>query len=167
MVSDIPISDWMPLPDHPNLLARNMSYIKPLTGSIGPKQTKCELRDETAHCDFEEYVVMLTTTRTPDVPSGGVLAVKTRTCITWASSISTKILVATEVEWSGRSFIKGMSSLHITVRCRSTLLIRSYFSFDPVPPAHLATRPATRLSPHSSIDIYIYANYQASSRNRV
>ncbi|KAI0789456.1 hypothetical protein C8Q75DRAFT_718443 [Abortiporus biennis] len=105
---DIQISDWLPLSDNPALLARNMSYIKPLQGSIGPKQTKCELRDELVHCDFENYVVMMTTTRTPDVPSGGVFAVKTRTCITWASNVSTKVLVTTQVEWSGRSFIKGI-----------------------------------------------------------
>ena len=84
-----------------------MSYIKPLTGSIGPRQTKCELRDETAHCDFDDYVSTLTTTRTPEVPSGSVFSVKTRTCITWASSISSKVLVSTQIEWTGRSFIKG------------------------------------------------------------
>ncbi|KAK7695211.1 hypothetical protein QCA50_002401 [Cerrena zonata] len=105
---DIQISDWMPLPDNAAMLTRNMSYIKPLNASIGPKQTKCELRDEMAYCDFDEYVAMLTTTRTPDVPSGGVFSVKTRTCITWASSISTKVYVSTQVEWTGRSFIKGI-----------------------------------------------------------
>lgn len=84
-----------------------MSYIKRLGGSIGPKQTKCEIRDETLHCDFDEYVTMLTTTRTPDVPSGGVFSVKTRTCITWASSASSRIVVTSQVEWTGRSFIKG------------------------------------------------------------
>lgn len=91
-----------------------MSYIKPLTASIGPKQTKCEIHDEMVHCDFEDYVVMMATTRTPDVPSGGVFSVKTRTCLTWASSISTKVVVSTQVEWTGRSFIKGQynSSLH-------------------------------------------------------
>ncbi|KAI9066552.1 hypothetical protein FKP32DRAFT_1622291 [Trametes sanguinea] len=104
---DIQISDWMPT-ENPKLLARNMTYIKPLNGSIGPKQTKCELRDETVFCDFERYVTMLTTTRTPEVPSGGVFAVKTRTCITYASSVSTKVLVTTQVEWTGRSFIKGI-----------------------------------------------------------
>ena len=105
---DIQISDWMPLPDNPTLLSRNMSYIKPLTAPVGPRQTKCELRDELVHSDFDDYVTMLTTTRTPDVPSGGVFSVKTRTCISWASSISTKVLVTTQVEWTGRSFIKGM-----------------------------------------------------------
>ncbi|KAI0348329.1 GRAM-domain-containing protein [Trametopsis cervina] len=107
-LQDIQISDWMPLPDNPALLARNMSYIKPLNGSIGPKSTKCEIRDECGHCDFEDYVSMITTTRTPDVPSGSVFSVKTRTCITWASSVSSRIQVTSQVEWTGRSFIKGI-----------------------------------------------------------
>ena len=84
-----------------------MSYIKPLNASIGPRQTKCELSDEIVFCDFDDFVSTLTTTRTPDVPSGNVFSVKTRTCITWASNVSSRVVVTTQVEWSGRSFIKG------------------------------------------------------------
>jgi len=104
---DIQMSDWTPVSEGSKLLTKNMSYIKPLNGSLGPKQTKCEIKDEMLHVDFEQYVTTLTTTRTPDVPSGGVFSVKTRTCITWASAVSTKVLVTTAVEWTGRSFIKG------------------------------------------------------------
>jgi len=84
-----------------------MSYIKPLNASIGPKQTKCELSDEIVFCDFDDYVSTLTTTRTPDVPSGNVFSVKTRTCIVWASNVSSRVVVTTQVEWTGRSFIRG------------------------------------------------------------
>ncbi|KAH9926399.1 uncharacterized protein B0H18DRAFT_876366 [Fomitopsis serialis] len=105
---DLQISDWVPVTEGSKLLYRQMSYIKPLNGSIGPKSTKCELRDEIVNLDFDDYVTMLTTTRTPDVPSGSVFSVKTKTCITWASTVSTKILVTTQVEWTGRSFIKGI-----------------------------------------------------------
>ncbi|KAG9222112.1 hypothetical protein CCMSSC00406_0009563 [Pleurotus cornucopiae] len=105
---DVQISDWTPITPGSTLLARNMSYIKPLNGTVGPRQTKCEIRDETTYCDFEDYVTMLTTTRTPDVPSGGVFSVKTKTCIMWASAVSTKVVVTTQVEWTGRSFIKGI-----------------------------------------------------------
>ena len=107
------MSDWAPLEPGSKLLARNMSYIKPLNGSLGPKQTKCEIRDETINADPEDYLTMLTTTRTPDVPSGGVFSVKTRTCIMWASAITSKVIVTTQVEWTGRSFIKGTPSLYI------------------------------------------------------
>jgi hypothetical protein len=89
------------------MLSRNMSYIKPLNGSIGPKQTKCELKDETVHFEVDDYISTVTTTRTPDVPSGNVFSVKTRTCIMWASALTTKVTVTTQVEWTGRSFIKG------------------------------------------------------------
>ncbi|PPQ79364.1 hypothetical protein CVT25_002634 [Psilocybe cyanescens] len=105
---DIQMSDWSPVVPGSKLLTRNFSYIKPLNGSLGPKQTKCELKDEMVYCDFDQYVSTVTTTRTPDVPSGGVFSVKTRTCVTWAGPISTRVLVTTQVEWTGRSFIKGI-----------------------------------------------------------
>lgn len=84
-----------------------MSYIKPLNGSIGPKQTKCLLTDENAHVDFDDYVCVITTTRTPDVPSGSAFAVRTKTSMTWAKGNSCRVVVTTGVEWSKSSFIKG------------------------------------------------------------
>lgn len=84
-----------------------MSYVKPLGGGFGPKSVKCEIRDETVHSDFDDYIATVTTTRTPDVPSGGAFSVKTRTCITWASTASSRVVVTSQVEWTGRSFIKG------------------------------------------------------------
>ncbi|KAK2464892.1 hypothetical protein APHAL10511_002968 [Amanita phalloides] len=107
-LTDIQVSDWRPIEPGSMLLARNMSYIKPLKGSLGPKQAKCEIRDETIHADPEDYLTMLTTTRTPDVPSGGVFSVRTRTCIMWASAITSKVVITTQVEWTGRSFLKGI-----------------------------------------------------------
>ncbi len=103
---DIQISDWQPTVPGSNLLARNMSYIKPLNASLGPKSTKCEIKDEVVYNDPEHYISTVTTTRTPDVPSGGVFLVKTKTCLTWASSVSTRVLVTSQVEWTGRSFIR-------------------------------------------------------------
>ncbi|KAJ7753719.1 GRAM-domain-containing protein [Mycena metata] len=107
-LTDIQASDWAPKTTGSKLLARDMSYIKPLYGSFGPKQTKCELSEETEHVDFEDYVSIATTTRTPAVPSGGVFSVKTRTCIMWASPLSTKVVVTTQIDWTGRSLIKGI-----------------------------------------------------------
>jgi len=86
---------------------RTISYIKPLNGSIGPKQTKCYITDEHEHRDYDQYVTMLTTTKTPDVPSGGVFSVKTRTCFTWAGANLTRVVVTTTVEWTGKSWVKG------------------------------------------------------------
>ncbi|KAI6133718.1 GRAM-domain-containing protein [Pisolithus croceorrhizus] len=102
-LTDIQISDWIPVASGP------------LNNSVGPKQTKCELHDETVYCDFDDHVVMMTTTKTPDVPSGGAFAVKTRTCIMWASAISTRVIVTTNVEWTGlieSSAIEGQKQYH-------------------------------------------------------
>jgi len=37
-----------------------------------------------------------------------VFSVKTRTCVMWASPVSSRVIVTTQVEWTGRSFIKGI-----------------------------------------------------------
>ncbi|KAE8266620.1 hypothetical protein A4X09_0g5729 [Tilletia walkeri] len=105
---DLQMSDWSPDPSSNHMLTRSMSYIKPLTGSFGPKQAKCLIKDENLHVDFDDYVSTLTSTRTPDVPNGGIFVVKTRTCFSWAGGNTTKIFVSCTVEWSGRSMIKGI-----------------------------------------------------------
>ncbi|OCB89012.1 hypothetical protein A7U60_g3819 [Sanghuangporus baumii] len=104
-LKDLQISDWEPDPET-QLLSRKFSYIKILNGVV--KQTKCELLDETVHCDLDDYISTVTTTRTPDVPSGSVFAIKTRTCIMWANAATTRVIVTTQVDWTGRSFIRSM-----------------------------------------------------------
>jgi hypothetical protein len=103
------MSDWKPVAPGSDLLARSMSYIKPLTAGIGPKQTKCHIVDEADHFDPDRYISMITTTRTPDVPSGNAFSVKTRTCLTWTGANSTKVVVTTDCEWSGKSWVKSES----------------------------------------------------------
>ncbi|KAG8702014.1 hypothetical protein FRC08_003756 [Ceratobasidium sp. 394] len=105
---DIQTSEWYPKESDSTLLARDTTFIKPLTGSFGPKQAKCEIKEEQMHVDFDDYASVLTTTRTPEVPSGGLFSVKTRGCLMWASAASTRLVVTTAVEWTGRSFIRGV-----------------------------------------------------------
>ncbi|KAJ1307904.1 hypothetical protein OPQ81_001982 [Rhizoctonia solani] len=105
---DVQISEWTPKESDSLLTTREMSFIKPLSGGLGPKQTKCEIKEETLHIDFDDYVSVLTTTRTPDVPSGSVFSVKTRVCLTWAGSASTRCVVTSTVDWTGRSFIRAV-----------------------------------------------------------
>ncbi|GAK64616.1 GRAM-domain-containing protein [Moesziomyces antarcticus] len=106
---DLQVGEWSPNAENRNLLTRDISYIKPLAGGFGPKQTKCVLVDANVHVDFDNYVVTLTTTRTPDVPSGGSFCVKTKTCITWEGSGNvSRVYVTCQVEWSGRSMLKSI-----------------------------------------------------------
>ncbi|KAI5969917.1 hypothetical protein CANMA_000957 [Candida margitis] len=86
---------------------RHYTYIKPLGGSIGPKQTKCLLDDDLIDYDPQKCYQVVQTTQTPDVPSGNSFKVKTKIFLSWAQNNQTKIWVASSIEWSGKSWIKG------------------------------------------------------------
>ncbi|KAK4510024.1 uncharacterized protein ATC70_006193 [Mucor velutinosus] len=86
---------------------RELSYIKPLGGAIGPKQTKCYITQEVLHQDTQKYVTVLATTSTPDVPSGGSFSCKTRTCFTWAGKGKVRVLVTVQVEFTKSSWLKS------------------------------------------------------------
>jgi hypothetical protein len=101
------VGDWAPKIDGSRLLSRNVTYTKPLNAAVGPKSTKCQIEEENLHVDFDNYIETLTTTRTPDVPSGGAFSVKTKTCIMWARLNKCRLLVTTQVEWTKGSFLKG------------------------------------------------------------
>lgn len=90
-----------------NKKERSYSYIKPLGGAIGPKQTKCLITDTLKTCDFSKFVEVEQVTQTPDVPSGNSFKVKTRLFFTWGPENTTKVLVITSIEWSAKSWIKG------------------------------------------------------------
>ncbi|CAN8103070.1 unnamed protein product [Discula destructiva] len=86
---------------------RAYSYIKPLNGAIGPKQTKCLISDHLEALDLEHAVRVLVTTQTPDVPSGNVFSVKTKYCLTWAENNATRVQINCVCEWTGKSWLKG------------------------------------------------------------
>lgn len=86
---------------------RQYTYIKPLSGPIGPKQTKCIITETIDSSDLEDHVTVTVSTQTPDVPSGGVFLVKTKYCLMWAENNSTRLIMNCTVEWSGKSWIKG------------------------------------------------------------
>lgn len=86
---------------------RNYTYIKPLGGAIGPKQTKCVIEDKVIEYSPDKYYEVEQTTQTPDVPSGNSFKVKTKIFLSWAANNETKIYIVTSIEWSGKSWIKG------------------------------------------------------------
>jgi hypothetical protein len=87
---------------------RVYSYIKPLNGAIGPKQTKCISTENLDALDLEKAVSVTISTQTPDVPSGNVFSVKTRYCLTWAEGNTTRIQMNCAIEWTGKSWLKGI-----------------------------------------------------------
>ncbi|KAJ5134685.1 hypothetical protein N7476_002110 [Penicillium atrosanguineum] len=86
---------------------RKYSYIKPLNGAIGPKQTKCISTENLDFLDLEKAVLVTLSTQTPDVPSGNVFATKTKYLFTWAPGNQTRFLMTCTIEWSGKSWLKG------------------------------------------------------------
>ncbi|KAI5865092.1 hypothetical protein GGS23DRAFT_408221 [Durotheca rogersii] len=87
--------------------SRGYTYIKPLTGSIGPRQTKCLVNETLDNFDLEKCVNVSVATQNPDVPSGNVFSVKTKYCLFWAENNSTRVTINCTIEWTGKSWLKG------------------------------------------------------------
>ena len=83
-------------------------YIKPLSNPMGPKQTKCITTNTLTAFDLEKAVSIDCGTLTPDVPSGNIFTVKTRYCLMWGPGNSTRLIANCTIEWSGKSWLKGM-----------------------------------------------------------
>ncbi|CAI1759717.1 hypothetical protein SEUBUCD646_0O02490 [Saccharomyces eubayanus] len=102
-----PISGLVDLATLTENQRREYSYIKPTPGAIGPSETKCLITETTEHLDLDDYVQVLQTTRTPDIPSGNSFYVRSLYLLSWASNYETKLKVYVSVEWTGKSLIKS------------------------------------------------------------
>ncbi|CCH41852.1 hypothetical protein BN7_1391 [Wickerhamomyces ciferrii] len=87
---------------------RTYNYTKALNYSIGPKSTKCLVEERIENLDYNDYINVLSITRTPDVPSGNAFSVQTRYLMTWGPENTTRLVVAFKVDWTGSSWVKGM-----------------------------------------------------------
>ncbi|KAI8143341.1 GRAM domain-containing protein [Fennellomyces sp. T-0311] len=96
-------------------LERAITYIKPLSNAIGPRSTKCILKEQVHHMDVENYVTQVITTQTPDVPSGSSFSVKTRVCIMRAGQGKVRVLVTMIVEFTKSSWLKSKIYIAATI----------------------------------------------------
>ncbi|KAF9939013.1 hypothetical protein BGZ65_011745 [Modicella reniformis] len=103
--ADVQEEAWQKTAD--GTLPKTTKYTKWLGMPIGPKTTKAILTDVCENKDFDQYVTTVTTTSTPDVPSGGCFTTKCRTCITWAGPNQVQVLVTGAVEFTKSSWIKS------------------------------------------------------------
>ncbi|KAF4630651.1 hypothetical protein G7Y89_g7490 [Cudoniella acicularis] len=104
---ELTMEDKSALPLGQDNKVRNYSYIKPLSGSIGPRQTKCICTETLDSMDLDKAVSVTISTQTPDVPSGNVFSVKTKYCFSWAEGNATRLQVNCAIEWTGKSWLKG------------------------------------------------------------
>lgn len=86
---------------------RKYAYVKPLSGPIGPKQTKCNITESLDKCDYSSYCEVQQITQTPDVPLGNSFKVKTLLFFAWGDNNDTKMTVYTSIEWSSKSWLKS------------------------------------------------------------
>lgn len=105
--TEICIGPWAKLETGDVEYSRESSFIKQLGGVIGPKSTKCYLKEDMIHLDVNNYVSQMTVTQTPDVPSGGSFHVKTRTCISYVAQRQVRVLVTVLVEFTKSSWLKS------------------------------------------------------------
>ncbi|KAF9144876.1 hypothetical protein BG015_012066 [Linnemannia schmuckeri] len=103
--ADVQEEPWQNAPD--GTTTRVTRYTRWLGMPIGPKTTKAIVTDVCEHKNFNDYVTVVTTTSTPDVPSGGSFTTKVRTCLTWAGPYQVLVVVTGAVEFTKSSWIKG------------------------------------------------------------
>ncbi|CDK25803.1 unnamed protein product [Kuraishia capsulata CBS 1993] len=87
---------------------RSYKFERALNFSIGPKSAVCEVEEVIDSYDLDKGIVLLTKTRTPNVPSGGSFVVNTRYVFTWAENNSTRLQISYFIDWTARSWIKSM-----------------------------------------------------------
>ncbi|KAF9143367.1 hypothetical protein BGX30_000602 [Mortierella sp. GBA39] len=103
--ADVQEEPWQNAPD--GMTTRMTRYTRWLGMPIGPKTTKAIVTDVCEHKDFDDYITVVTTTSTPDVPSGGSFTTKVMTCLSWAGPNQVLVVVTGAVEFTKSSWIKG------------------------------------------------------------
>lgn len=121
---------------HDGTTTRVTRYTRWLGMPIGPKTTKAIVTDVCEQKDFDDYVTVVTTTSTPDVPSGGSFTTKVRTCLTWAGPNQVLVVVTGAVEFTKSSWIKGQIEKGATEG-----LTFHYKEVNPCMRKHIAAHP--------------------------
>ncbi|KAJ9114016.1 hypothetical protein QFC22_005836 [Naganishia vaughanmartiniae] len=113
---------------------RDFSFARPVA-SIG--STTCKNSEKIVHPEGQdEWFCVEGVTSTPGVPSGKSFSTKSKTVFTWAEGGGTKMHVTYQVEWTGKSLLKGTitSQSESGQKQWNTLLankIRSYIKSHP------------------------------------
>lgn len=89
---------------------RQYTYVKKLGYSIGPQSTKCEVEQTIVKYD-NDCIEWVSTTKTPNVPSGNLFQVKNRFLFYWQSGYKSngcKMRISYWIEWNGKSWLKSV-----------------------------------------------------------
>ncbi|KAL0566975.1 hypothetical protein V5O48_015023 [Marasmius crinis-equi] len=104
-VTDIDMAKWSIIKPY----SRRISYNKTLEGSLGPKWTYCEVREEIPQSHYYEEggdsVHVISSIKYPNVPYGLDFSVETRLCFVRHGEGNTRLVVTTLSRWTGRNSI--------------------------------------------------------------
>lgn len=103
-----PYGKFHPDEKNPAELQRTMTYRKQLGFSIGPKSTRCEAKETIKKLDFNDYVEVVASTATPDVPLGTSFIVRNIHYFSWGPNNKTNLRIEFYVDWIGSSWIKSI-----------------------------------------------------------
>ncbi|KAG7665650.1 uncharacterized protein J8A68_000856 [[Candida] subhashii] len=103
-----PYGEFSPTEEDPTILQRTFTYRRALGFPIGPKSTRCNVTGTIEHLNLSDYAVVVSTTNTPDVPSGGSFSVKTRYVFSWTTENKTNLVISHLVDWNSRSWMKNV-----------------------------------------------------------
>ncbi|KAJ3096596.1 hypothetical protein HDU97_005748 [Phlyctochytrium planicorne] len=98
---------------------RHVEYVVPLTNPLGPKTTRCQVREIIEHIDsggvgskksIEEvgFVCIRQLSITPDVPAGNTFITHLKVCISRVSATESKIRASCEVDFIKSSWIQSV-----------------------------------------------------------
>lgn len=88
-------------------MTRKAAYSKPIGGNIG--STTVESEEEIIHPSGQDkWFGVVGITRTPNIPSGKSFSTKSKTVFTWTADGRTKMHCSYQIEWTGKSMLKGM-----------------------------------------------------------
>lgn len=91
-----------------NINKRTYSYEKSLNIPGGPKSTKCYAEEDIINYDTHSHIMVISTTKTPNVTSGNAFATKTRYLYRWGPNNSCQLQVSYWLNWTGSSWFKKM-----------------------------------------------------------
>lgn len=135
----------------PSKLERSYTYQRPLGYSIGPKSTKCCVKEVIEYQDVNDSIVLLSITDTPDVPSGGSFSVMTRFYLNWCENNSTQVKIAYHIKWIGRSWIKGMvEKLTLSAQISVSKMIMEKLKTEVENQIHFIDLPSTQHHLHQT-----------------
>lgn len=101
-------SQFSEIPAFDSNNSRKYSYEKALDFSMGPKSTTCFIEETILQKNYKKEIVVVNTTKTPNVPSGGSFETKTRFMFRWASETRCILKISFWLNWTGTSWIKGV-----------------------------------------------------------